>query len=219
MADEVSKAFCGLYINLDRSTDRKEAMERQLAALRFDSLYARFPAIDGNNLPPSSSRLKPGEIAIFHSHYRALGQAKASGLAVHILEDDALLSEHVPIVIQDAIAANIFERFDLFFTDMMVPCHVESLKSLRKVFDRVVALPKPLRLSDLTLLDLSAKFYGSFSSYVVGPASVEKVLALYGEELARGPNIPIDIFIQQQVLGGGGATRGVRISVPDQHSA
>jgi GR25 family glycosyltransferase involved in LPS biosynthesis len=195
-------AFCGLYINLDRSLDRREAMERQLKALAFENLYSRFPAVDGTTLDPGTSRLKSSEVAIFRSHHDALSQAKGTGLCVHLLEDDALLSEHVPFVIQDAIETKLFDRFDLLFTDMMVPCHVESLKALRTEFDKRVGSAKPLRLSQLTLLDLGKKFYGSFASYVVGANAVERVLSLYAAELERGPNVPVDIFIQQQVLGG-----------------
>jgi hypothetical protein len=59
-----------------------------------------------------------------------------------------------------------------------------------------------MRFSNITLLDLSKNFYAAFSSYVVGLKSMNRVLSLYDEELSRGPLIPIDIFIQQQVQAG-----------------
>jgi hypothetical protein len=154
MEEEKLNAFCGLYINLDRSPDRREAIERQLTALGLQRSYSRFPAVDGRNLTVNNGKLTPGELAIFQSHYGALSHAKATGLCAHIVEDDALLSQHVPLVIHDAIATKVFDHFDLLFTDMMVPCHIESLKELRKKFDKVAGLPKPVRLRDLTLLDL-----------------------------------------------------------------
>ena len=42
--------YHGLYINLDRSTARRDAMEKQLDRLGLSPFYARFPAIDGASL-------------------------------------------------------------------------------------------------------------------------------------------------------------------------
>jgi GR25 family glycosyltransferase involved in LPS biosynthesis len=54
---------------------------------------------------PSAKPVEAGEIGVFLSHRHALEQAKAKGQCVHILEDDALLTPHLPSVIGDAIGA------------------------------------------------------------------------------------------------------------------
>jgi GR25 family glycosyltransferase involved in LPS biosynthesis len=195
--------YCGLYINLDRSPERRTRMEQQLADLNLEAYYRRFPAVDGKTLSLPNSPLKPGEIGVFLSHCRALEQARSTGQCVHMLEDDALLSRHVAPVIEDAIAAQLFDRYDLVFTDMMVHCHIGFMKVLKQHFDGVVIpASAPLRLNQLRMFDLTKVFYGAFQSYIVGRKSVDNVIALYKEEIARGPAVPVDIFIQQQVLSG-----------------
>src|SRR4051812_37160662 len=143
-------SYRGLYINLDRSGPRRERMEAQLAAFGLNDRYSRFPAVDGMALAASGSRIKPGELGAFHSHLRALESAASDRLPLHLLEDDALLSEHVKPIIEDAIAARLFDRFDILFTDTFIPPHVGMLKALKGAFDKVAMLePRKLGLTDL----------------------------------------------------------------------
>src|SRR5258705_3586685 len=179
-------------------------MDEQLAALGLTDRYSRFAAVDGRTLPPSRSELQPGELGAFFSHMRALESARSSGdAAVHIMEDDALLSEHVRPVIEDAIATGLFQRFDVLFTDVLVPPHLGMLKGLKSTFDRVdVSGRRPLHLSDLTVLDLAGQNFSCLTSYVVGMKSIDRMLALYAAEAKSGPTKPVDLFIRDCVLAG-----------------
>jgi GR25 family glycosyltransferase involved in LPS biosynthesis len=203
MTDQIPRAYHGLYINLDRSEERRRNMESQLAACELQDFYARFPAVDGKTLAPSASPLKPGEVGVFLSHHHALAQASRSGQCVHILEDDALLTPHLRPVIEDAVALNLFDHYDLVFTDSVVNCHLGLMKNLRVLFESV-RIPENglLRLSNLKRMDLAQVFFASFQSYIVGAKSIPRVLALYEQEIANGIKTPVDMFIQQQVLGG-----------------
>ena len=125
--------YHGLYINLDRSTARRDAMEKQLDRLGLSPFYARFPAIDGASLNSPRSTIKPGENGCFQSHYRALLSARSRGKCVHMVEDDALLSSSMRPVIEEAISQNVFEQFDVLFTDIFVPPHLGLLKFLKFV--------------------------------------------------------------------------------------
>jgi len=203
MTQQSSHSYHGLYINLDRSPERRRSIEEQLAALGLQDVYVRFPAVDGKRIPFPQSPLKPGEIGVFLSHRDALEAAKAKGQSVHILEDDALLTKHVPSVIEDAIRGDLFDRFDLLFTDILVNCQVSLLKKLSAAFEEIELPPSgTLRLRDLKLMDLAQVSFASTQSYVVGAKSVEKVIALYAQEIANGPKAPIDIFLRRQVLKG-----------------
>ncbi len=185
-------SYHGLYINLDRSPERRHNFEKQLAELGIEDRYVRFSGVDGKTLNLPSGSLKPGEVGVFLSHHRALEQARGLGKCVHILEDDALLSEHVVPVIEDTVAANLFEQY-----------HIGFMKSLKSQFDKIeMPPPHPLRLNQLQIIDLSKVFHAAFQSYVVGAKSVERLLALYRQEIAGGIKTPVDIFIQQQVLAG-----------------
>src|SRR5262245_8250759 len=112
MTRETAAPYRGLYINLDRSGARRERMDAQFAQLGLSDRYSRFAAVDGAALSANPSRIKPGELGAFHSHMRALESAASDRVPIHILEDDALLSEHLRAVIEDAIAARMFDRFD-----------------------------------------------------------------------------------------------------------
>jgi len=187
--------YHGLYINLDRSTERRDAMEKQLDGLGLSPFYARFPAIDGASLNSPRSTIKPGENGCFQSHYRALMSARSRGKCVHMVEDDALLSPSMRPVIEEAIAQKVFEQFDVLFTDIFVPPHLGLLKFLKSSFD---ALPpgRPLKLADLKVVDLADQNFACTTSFVVGAKSIDRVLALYQQEIALGPRAPLDLFLR-----------------------
>ena len=193
--------YHGLYINLDRSTERRAVMERQLDRYSLAPFYARFPAIDGLGLDSPRSAIGKGETGCFHSHYRALLSARPRGTFVHIMEDDALLSEHVRPVIEQAIATNLFENFDVLFTDTFVAPHLGMLKFLKSSFDD---LPdrRPLKLEDLKVVDLANQNFPCLTSYVVSPKATDRLLALYQQEIALGPRGPVDLFVRGAVNAG-----------------
>jgi GR25 family glycosyltransferase involved in LPS biosynthesis len=203
MAEQTSNVYHGLFINLDRSEQRRREFEKHLAGLQLETRYPRFRAVDGHTLEPCGSRLKPGEVGAFLSHYRALEEARQFGKCVHILEDDALLSRHVVPVIEGAIQANYFDQYDLLFTDMTMHCHIAFLKSLKIQFDRI-AMPSSaiLGFKEMRVIDLARVFHAAFQSYVVGAHAIDTMLDLYRQEIQNGPTVPVDIFVQRQVLAG-----------------
>ena len=203
MTRETDISYHGVYINLDRSPSRRERMEAQLAAHSLTDRYARFSAVDGSMVNLPRSKIGPGETGAFLSHARALEQAQPRGIPVHILEDDALLSEHVRTVIEDAIPAGLFERFDILFTDTFVNAHLGMLKGLKTAFDRNALAPsRPLRLADLQVIDLGKENFACLTSYVVGAKSMDRILALYHAELENGPSKPVDLFLRDCAADG-----------------
>jgi GR25 family glycosyltransferase involved in LPS biosynthesis len=195
--------YHGTYINLERSAARRQAFEQQLLALKLETLYTRFPATDGASLRVKECPIKPGELGCFHSHAAALRAASGRRTCVHILEDDAVLSEHVRPVLESAIAANLFDRYDILFTDMFVNCHIGLLKFFKDTFRKVRISPsRPLRVEDLQVIDLAQQNFSCLTSYVVAPGAIDRILALYHQELAAGPRSPVDLFIRDCVLSG-----------------
>jgi len=191
-------SYHGVYINLDRSVARRSAMDAQIAAFGLTDRYSRFAAVDGSSLPPSRSGLRQGELGAFFSHMRALEAARSPrDGAIHIMEDDALLSGHVRPVIEDAIGAGLLQRFDILFTDILAPPQLGMLKALKSAFDRVEISGRPaLRLSDLQVLDLAGQNFSCLTSYVVGENAIDRMLALYAEEAKTGPSKPVDLFVR-----------------------
>lgn len=197
-------SYHGVYVNLDRSTSRRAAMDEQLASFGLQHRYSRFAAIDGGTLPAPRSQLRTGELGAFFSHMRALEGARSSrDAAIHIMEDDALLSEHVRPVIEDAIVTGLFQRFDILFTDILAPPHLGMLRALKSAFDRIdMSAKRALHLSDMQVIDLAGQDFSCLTSYVVGAKSITRMLALYAAEVQSGPSKPVDLFVRDCVLSG-----------------
>lgn len=97
-----------LYINLERSSDRRMAMNDQFRALSLSA--ARIEAIDGRELSPDQvarcdqdarrrrrdTALTSNEIGCFLSHRRAWETIARSGKSTLVLEDDVALSDDLP---------------------------------------------------------------------------------------------------------------------------
>ena len=190
MAD--SPPYAGLYINLDRSIERRRAIESQLRRFNLSNRYARFAAIEPNDVP-ASAHVLPGESACFHSHYQALKTGGTNGAAVHIMEDDVLLSAHLEQAARSLIESDLF-GFDIVFTDTFVHTEVMQLAFYKQAFDHALAGGK--NAMKYTVLDLGQRQMACMSSYFVAPRSIAKVLKIYEDELALGPRMPVDFCIR-----------------------
>lgn len=92
------------YINLDRRTDRREFMERQLATLGLEA--ERVPAVTPDELPPEALRfcddrrdrwVAPVELSCSYSHRRIWQMLVERNLpGAIVFEDDAVLSSALP---------------------------------------------------------------------------------------------------------------------------
>ena len=195
--------YHGLYINLERSDRRRARFEADLARLGLSSRYGRLAAVDGKSLNAGRSTITQGQFGCFLSHARALEEARRRGINIHVLEDDAVLSEHTEPVISDAIGRGLLDRFDILFTDTFVDCNVGMLKSMKGAFDKTAACAnRPLKLSDFQVFDLARQNFACLTSYVVGVKSIDRILALYRQELSEGPRLPVDLFIRDAVHAG-----------------
>lgn len=197
-----SEPYVGHYINLDRSVERREQLERQFAKFGLQSHYRRFPATDGQSLVPRSG-VTPGERGCFHSHMSILQQSIFATKPIHILEDDAVLSEHVAPAIGLIARVGVLGSFDLVFTDMFVPPDVRAIKQMKALYDKALAASASgFDPANIQVIDLAAVNFSAASSYVVNPKSVGRMLQLYKQEWEAGPTIPYDIFLRREVHRG-----------------
>ena len=103
--------YRGIYINLDRSSARRDAMQAQFEKFSVTAHYTRFAAIDGNRIARSRTVITPGEEGAFRSHAEAIREASSHAVPLHVLEDDALLSSATQSVISEAVGAGLLDRF------------------------------------------------------------------------------------------------------------
>lgn len=191
--------YCGFYINLERSLDRRAAMQAQLAKLGLAPLYTRFSAVDGANLRQlGQCAISAGELGAFLSHTGVLAQAAARQQPVHVLEDDALLSASTGTVLSDIVSAGLLNQFDLIFTDTFVAPDLGMIKAINAAFERAETHGLPgIRLDALELTDISRMNFACLTSYMLAPRGLQRVLPLLRAEIDRGPKLPIDLFLRQ----------------------
>ncbi len=193
-------AYVGYYINLDRSADRRAAMEAQLARLNLADRYRRFAAVDGDTLGVTSARLSAGELGCFTSHYRLLQENVDSAAHLHVIEDDAVLAGCTGPVVQKIATSALIEDHDLLFTDMAVPVDFKFYREARIRYERQIR-----RGTDggATTIQLSFFPYVSCTaSYLVNRRSIGLVCDILGRELERGPTEPIDVVLRGEVAEG-----------------
>jgi GR25 family glycosyltransferase involved in LPS biosynthesis len=191
--------WCGYYINLDRSPERRRAMERQITALELQGSYSRFPAVDGRLLETVPGDRTRGEFGIFKSHLELIRLAARSKLHIHVMEDDVRLSTiTAPYVAR--IAAGIFTRYDIVVMDTGIGDHFGQYHALRKIMSSLKASGEPF--NKVRLLDISKAYAWGMTSYILTPEGAGKFQAEAEEELARGPKLPIDMVLARAVREG-----------------
>lgn len=192
--------FTGLYINLDRSADRRRAIEDKFARIGLGGGYARLAASEGNALGvPNPHGLKTGEIGCFISHYRALDQNRAISAPLHVVEDDIILSPQLPQVLDWAISAGHLDKYDLLFTDVAVPLLNDACHAYKAFYDAIVKRDTAGNITDtaFAVLDMRELIFASASSYLVNPASIGKLAGLLHKELMAGATMPVDLHVRK----------------------
>jgi GR25 family glycosyltransferase involved in LPS biosynthesis len=189
--------YTGFYINLDRSTRRRQEVEQQLESHGLSPLYRRFAAVDGRKTG-SNGHLSAGERGCFLSHYQALKAAHGEGKAVHILEDDVLLSEYVGDALKTGAGSALFDHFDVLHTDTFVHIDLGHLTWYLRRFDEAARAGAGRRPPfHLSVLDLSQRSLATTSSYIVGPRAVGRLLDFFDDEIRNGMRLPFDLFLRK----------------------
>ena len=189
------QGFRGVYINLDRSTERRRNVERQLARLDLADAYLRLAAVDGRKLKPVGG-LNPGIVGCFRSHVGALELASSARGVIHIAEDDIVLSRHLAPFIRHGISVGLFEDYDVVFLDLWVHPVPDLIKRYFAATETALN-HRPLDYARFSVIDLKGTRIGAAASYVIAPSKLEKVHDLLKAELARGPTVPVDHHFSQ----------------------
>ena len=190
--------YRGLFINLDRSPNRREQIEAQLNQYHLQQRYSRFAGLDGRLLTGTPGNITTGEYACFQSHYRALESARNTDGTIHILEDDVVLSPRLEQIVSGFDAGGMFDYFDLIFTDTGIALDILLLRQFKKLFDSYHQGQTP----KFNVLDFSMAYQSGFQSYLVPRKSLDKVLSALRRGLDAGPNMAVDIFARQEAQEG-----------------
>lgn len=190
--------FIGRYLNLDRSPERRQAVERQLRGLGLVERYSRFAAIDGEQIADRPDVANRAEVGCYRSHLDAIRLGAPPDTWLHIAEDDVVLSRYLPQVFDRLMVDDAFQGFDIVFTNVMVMFGVMPMAEWRMLFDRAVTMTPDGAVTGIKSFSAVAldniPFYLA-TSYVLHPRAIGKVAVLLAAELARQPFEPVDIVL------------------------
>ena len=186
----------GVYINLDRSPQRRAEMDRQIGEAGLPYVIDRLAAIDGSTRSDRPAGLNPGQHGCWLSHLLAIERSLQRSAHLHVVEDDALLGAALPILpdVVNSLDSGSGGEWEILYLDAtliepMDMCHVFGwAKTARRDGTvRVRALPREFTV------------YGTHS-YVVNSARKAAVLDFLKKHLASGR--PIDNVLAHGIQTG-----------------
>ncbi|QRF58403.1 glycosyltransferase family 25 protein [Variovorax paradoxus] len=194
----------GCFINLQRSGDRRAAMEAQLRALGIEGV-ARFEAIDAATLPAAApdATTSAGERACFLSHARALEGAPPDDFFL-VLEDDALLSRALPPLLRPEALAQLAD-WDLVFLECLpytsAPVLLALWQALKKQLPADPTVPRDA-IAGIEVLDARGLYNWGAVAYLATPKGLRALPPLLREALAEGPAQAFDMALNRWVAEG-----------------
>lgn len=196
----------GTYINLDRSVDRRSHILSELERAGVGERFERFPALDGASVARSSRQLglSNGVWGCLNSHLAVMKRHIGGDDWLHILEDDAVLSRFFKPGLDAVTGDPAWAGFDIVFTNSRIFGGAAMAARLAELFDASTVVDPTGTVTGLS--SICAVRLGSFvfvlaTSYLVNPASIEKLVALLEAETAENP-YPLDLIYSNLAAAG-----------------
>jgi hypothetical protein len=183
----------GVYINLDRDSGRRAAIEAQLARLALPYAVQRLAGVDGAKAAGRPQALRPGQFGCWLSHLAALERSLGSGAHLHVVEDDALISPKLA-ALPELLGALASADWDLLYLDATLV----EIADMYQMFDWV---REAREKGTMKVCELPAQFtvYGTHS-YVVNSERKGHVHRLLSGRLRSG--YAIDNVLAQAIRDG-----------------
>jgi GR25 family glycosyltransferase involved in LPS biosynthesis len=188
--------FQGFFINLAKNSSRRAALVAGLEAMGATQRYQRFEAVDGFAVAAQyETKLDPGNLGCWLSHIGLLQANRCPAQHLHVIEDDTILAhDSVPIFDRLLPLADQRGKWDLIFTDIVVPSDLSVFRQFTEKLQLFAATGK------ITLTSLQRISFAGTSSFFVNRNSVEKLCGLMADQWNTG--LPIDIYIRKLVQEG-----------------
>ncbi len=202
----------GYYINLDRSTQRREHIEQQLQVHGLKGWIERFAAVDGREKFPQLERTQANALGCLQSHRNAIAQSDPAANLL-ILEDDIEFSADFPTIINAGNIGNYVQSnpdVELIFLDCLSQFHacIELSKAAQTYMPRNpearhATAQSRRKTPTVSILDAHGRYAVAAAAYIVTPKG-KRHLAQAFAELPEIHDVAIDhIFtrmIQSQSL-------------------
>lgn len=175
--------FQGLYLNMDRATERRARVEAVLNDAGLAANYRRVAAVDGRSIDPTWASTKAGAVGCFMSHLAALAAAAEFDGITHVIEDDIIVSSRLRSFLESDTVKQGLEKFDIVFLSLWIdyptlPSLIEKCRETR---------------GEVRLFDAREARISSTDSYVVSRKSAAKLHKLLS---STGPTKPVDNMMQ-----------------------
>ncbi len=185
----------GHFINLNRSEDRRAAMQKQLIELKLTQLIHRFPAIE---VERELGKLTRSETGCLLSHQKVLLERPTSDWQL-VLEDDVIISAFLLKWLNALILNAETNQLDIVFLGQTI------LYNDVRTHGMMISLIEKHQIdhqSSFRLADAKGFYrYGAFA-YLVSAAGRKKLLAVYEENLKMPSPPPVDNQIREAVKRG-----------------
>jgi hypothetical protein len=197
-------SYQGFFINLDRSSDRRDEIERELARVGLFPRYQRIGAIDGRALGARYVLQNQGAVGCFLSHVAALKHPIQYNMHRHIIEDDVIFASRTAAILAQMDERGAMNDYDILYTDIGLPLSVDSLQPFKSLYDQAVTRKADGSIDSVAfrVIDLHDISFVAASSYLVNKNSVAKLAALCDAEINEGIRAPIDDFFRLQAQVG-----------------
>jgi GR25 family glycosyltransferase involved in LPS biosynthesis len=186
--------YRGFYINLDRSSGRRAALEARLTRLGVAPRYERFPAMDGNSIGLGASGLTNSELGCLLSHYMLLESCRDRGDHLHVVEDDVVFANCAVASVEQVIRSGLLDDYDILFTETAVEMDIHWCREARGLYKSLIKRAENGIASSVEFRIIP--YLGCTTSYLVNRRSIGLVRGVLGEELDRGARYPVDILIR-----------------------
>lgn len=188
----------GFYINLDRSTARRTAMEAQLQRLGMHGIR-RSAAIDGAAIErPAPCGISAGELGCFLSHARAVAAPSADDGFRLVLEDDVELADDLPGIVYGFGLAQL-QAYHLVFLDCQPYATTSILMTLWNCMQVHGADAPTGRVSGANIYDAADIYQWGATAYIVTPSGRALLPGLMQEALDAGPAEPYDMWLHRMI--------------------
>ena len=192
--------YAGFYINLDRSTARRERVEAEIGRDASAQVYERVAAVNGEMFKLPSEHLRPGEIGCFLSHLFLLQKKFDNECHLHVVEDDVVFSRFTIPAIGSLIGSGAIEQFDIIFTDTLPQPGSRDFAKYKALYDSSVA--RDTGGGIVRVRPAIVDYFASTMSYVVNRRSIAKVADVLSRSLSQGAHLPIDLALRDAATEG-----------------
>jgi GR25 family glycosyltransferase involved in LPS biosynthesis len=198
--------FAGFYINLDRSSARREALSEHLQELAILNHYQRFAGLEPTEEEREDLRgLKtPGELGIWKSLLAVtsmIAQRKDLPAFVHIIEDDARFNRDMPRVLND-LTRQLAEAADSRIPDLIFLDYFLTRQLFGSIAAELTSADQRGNTHHYRLVNGSA-YLACCSSMLLRRASAEYIHETLARMLQNQSRLaPVDITLRTLIRAG-----------------